>query len=255
MSSDPSGRKGYRRIAPSSVRVRLHPAPSGRAFAPHRWSALARPRPHILATTRSERQHGGSARRGGDAAHHARARAAAGAAVTDARVHFRVNVSARMLPRHLRELFKREVTERLLARCDEHVSVAPTCCAGCERNERHYHRGHRPPRGRVRHHAGRVADRLVALGPQATQRPGRKRPCMTRGSRLASRSTRSAAISPPAASWPGALPRCRWAACADASRSRCCPTSPSSYFGSTVPRGWSATGAAAAPSIWNKTWS
>src|SRR5438876_6988186 len=28
MSSDPSGRKGYRRIAPSSVRVRaLHPAP------------------------------------------------------------------------------------------------------------------------------------------------------------------------------------------------------------------------------------
>jgi hypothetical protein len=24
MSSDPSGRKGYRRIAPSSVRVRLH---------------------------------------------------------------------------------------------------------------------------------------------------------------------------------------------------------------------------------------
>jgi hypothetical protein len=29
---------------------------------------------------------------------------------------------------------------------------------------------------------------------------------MTRGSRLASRSTRSAAISPPAASWPGALP-------------------------------------------------
>jgi hypothetical protein len=44
--------------------------------------------------------------------------------VTDARVHFRVNVSAitRMLPRHLRELFKREVTERLLARRDEHVS-------------------------------------------------------------------------------------------------------------------------------------
>jgi hypothetical protein len=62
---------------------------------------------------------------------------AAGAAVTEARVHFRVNVSAitRMLPRHLRELFKREVTKRLLARRDEHVSVAPTCCAGCERHE------------------------------------------------------------------------------------------------------------------------
>ncbi len=76
-----------------------------------------------------------AARRGGDAAHHARARAAAGAAVTDARVHFRVNVSAitRMLPRHLHELFKRGVTERLLARRDEHFSVAPTCCAGCER--------------------------------------------------------------------------------------------------------------------------
>jgi len=55
--------------------------------------------------------------------------------VTDARVHFRVNVSAitRMLPRHLHELFKRGVTERLLARRDEHFSVAPTCCAGCER--------------------------------------------------------------------------------------------------------------------------
>jgi hypothetical protein len=52
------------------------------------------------------------------------------AAVTEARVHFRVNVSAitRMLPRHLRELFKRKVTKRLLARRDEHVSVAPTCC-------------------------------------------------------------------------------------------------------------------------------
>jgi hypothetical protein len=37
---------------------------------------------------------------------------------------------------------------------------------------------------------------------------------MTSGCRSASRSTRSAAISPLAASWPGALPRYRWAACA-----------------------------------------
>jgi putative tryptophan/tyrosine transport system substrate-binding protein len=48
--------------------------------------------------------------------------------------------------------------------------------------------GHRPPRGRVRHHAGRVADRPVALAPQATRHPARKRRCMTGGCGSASRS-------------------------------------------------------------------
>src|SRR6266536_596088 len=36
MSSDPSGRKGYRRIAPSSVRVRaLHPPPQAHRHSVH----------------------------------------------------------------------------------------------------------------------------------------------------------------------------------------------------------------------------
>src|SRR5215468_5614164 len=36
MSSDPSGRKGQRRIAPSSVRVRaLHPAPTSHRYPVH----------------------------------------------------------------------------------------------------------------------------------------------------------------------------------------------------------------------------
>jgi hypothetical protein len=45
--------------------------------------------------------------------------------VTDAPRALRVNASAitRTLPRHLREPFKRELTERLLARRGERVSV------------------------------------------------------------------------------------------------------------------------------------